>query len=187
MSTGERLLLGAGCGVSLLLGSVFAAWHAPLANQEWKQAGLEAERGSGQWRAIHFLAAECRCSAAVERHLRRRGSRAGWKESVLERGSDGVWRERFAAADGTNEASEAARPEDWAGVEVAPWLVIVSPGGEVVYAGGYDAEPVYETRILAAVEAGRAVERRPVRGCATRQGARREIEIWKWKSWLQSI
>jgi hypothetical protein len=125
------------------------------------------------WLAVHVLSSECACSQRVVAHLLATPRPAGWSEIVLWVGGNDPSSEltrRFDVRRVT--AADLASYE----IEAAPLLVVVSPDGDVRYAGGYTDRkqgPVFhDLEILDAARRAVDLPALPLFGCATSERLR---------------
>ncbi|HZU84843.1 MAG TPA: hypothetical protein VE987_18055 [Polyangiaceae bacterium] len=166
----------------LLVGAGLLARHVvalPVPASDRLAASVDVLRSSasrGRWLAVHVLYAECRCSQRVADHLLSTARPTDWSEMVLWVGSPppaAALDQRFDVR--RIEAIDLARY----GIESAPMLVAVDPGGRVRYAGGYSERkqgPVDDDlRILDAARRTALVASLPVFGCAVSDRLRREL------------
>ena len=118
--------------------------------------------------AVHVLDSECRCSQRVVAHLVETKRPTDVTEVVLWVGPVAPAPELVQRFDVRRvTAAELSRYE----IEAAPLLVVVSPGDEVLYVGGYTDRkqgPVFhDLEVLASARDSRPVEALPLFGCAT--------------------
>lgn len=157
------LVVGAG-----LLARHLVALPAPPSDPRFASAmnGLRSSPGD-RWLAVHVLYGECRCSHRIAAHLAETARPTGWEEVVLWAGTS----EPPAALRRGFEVRRVSRAElaRW-GVEAAPLLAVLDPGGGVRYAGGYTERKqgpvVDDARIFAAAQKSHLVAALPVLGCA---------------------
>jgi hypothetical protein len=134
---------------------------------------LKRPGASRSWLAVHVLSSECPCSQRVVAHLLATPRPPGWSEIVLWVGGNDPSSEltdRFDVRRVT--AADLASFE----IEAAPLLVVVSPDGDVRYAGGYTDRkqgPVFhDLEILAAARGSADLPALPLFGCATSERLR---------------
>jgi hypothetical protein len=133
------------------------------------------------WRAIHILAAGCRCSRGVAEHLAARGKISGLYESALLVGADRGISELIRRSALPLHLITSTEAADRYHVQGAPWLVVIAPDGSVRYAGGYardrNARSGYlDIVIWKAVSEGKTFDSLPAFGCAVGQRVRRAID-----------
>lgn len=181
-----RVLLGAWCVVMLAGGADLLGLHmVPLRGPSMDAVALASAIArvpfaSKGWRMVHVLYADCRCSASVLDHLLERGIVAD-AETIVVIGTASAAdtaRMRARGFEVIETTSAAASAE--LGLEGAPMLVVVRPGGEIAYAGGYTrakrAALVADLGIYRATRAGRVVEPLPIFGCAIDERTRRRTD-----------
>jgi len=129
--------------------------------------GIRAGSETGEWLALHVLAADCGCSRRVLAHLNRRGPESGVRERIL-------WVGGASHPPAVSPGFEVACPtaESLAAehrIEAVPVLAVVAPDGTVRYRGGYTARKqgfdIRDRQIIAAVRNGDFVPALPVYGC----------------------
>jgi hypothetical protein len=144
-------------------------------------AGLRTPGGPG-WLVVHALYAGCRCSERIVDHVLSRPPLPGADEVVLLVGERPDWRARAAAAGRRVVTIEPEALRARLHIESAPLLVIVGPGGDVAYAGGYTRRkqgPVIEdAAIYDAVRGPGHADPLPVLGCAASQRLRDALSLW---------
>jgi hypothetical protein len=199
---GLRALLAAWAVATVAVGAALAALHLPLSGpaHDRLEGAFAAERRpaeAGAWTLVHVLYDRCRCSRRVAEHLASRPRIEGTAERVLLVGGEaadvgagsgeGGW-----GGDGGGLASRLrgaglpvavlSRAELAAryGIEAAPLLVIVSPGGRVAYAGGYSAREgaadIRDVELAAAARAGAGARPLPLFGCAVSRTLQRDVD-----------
>jgi hypothetical protein len=169
------VMVGVGAG---LLAKHVLPFRTPEKNQKL-EASLERLRTvdeQGRWLAIHVLYADCRCSARVADHLASTVRPAGWDEMVLWVGDPApsdVLEARFDVRRIRSDELAAL------GIEAAPLLVALDPGGHVHYAGGYtdrkQGPVIDDRRLLAAARGSDSVPGLPVFGCAVSSRLQNEL------------
>lgn len=130
-----------------------------------------ASKNSGTWTMTHVLGEGCKCSHQVYLYLLERGPQKDLSENVVVLGSMKEEEQQLSARgfkilhrDAREIASEKA-----VGV---PFLLITSPKGEAVYAGGYSSHtikektPLHDLKILASLQGGKPSAEFPIFGCA---------------------
>ncbi len=186
----EQLLVVFACGASIAVGSILAAWHMPVDNAAWSQAAADAPATADAPAAArrkvaavyHVLAAGCGCSERVEQWARRSQQARPAVHVLVRREDGGRWVGR--GLDGT---PSPGLPRALESLRVAPWMIVVDERGETLYAGGYDAPPIYGAEVLAALGRGDVAARRGVRGCAL-SGKTEELAWWMdGKKWWKNL
>lgn len=158
-----------GSGISLVMASL-TSFHTLSFFPDLSLAAKSTEA----WTMTHVLGEGCKCSQQVYKYLLERGPQKDVAENVVILGSMKEEEGRLAARgfkvlhrDAREIASEKA-----VGV---PFLLITSPRGEAVYAGGYTSHtikektPLYDLKILASLQGGKPSEEFPIFGCAVSQ------------------
>ena len=121
---------------------------------------------------IHVLVAECPCSAYTAQALIRRGPLADCRETVWVVGGQSPWESELTRAGFKLQEKAAEQLAKDTGIAGGPWLLILSPAGEIVYSGGYaDQRPrpgiqLQDVALLAAVRRAEKVSDLPAYGCA---------------------
>jgi hypothetical protein len=158
--------------VSVLLGSSLTGLHTPFQTNATGTALLASDFApSSAWRAIHVLSAGCQCSMGVAQHLLERGTIAGLYETVLFAAQNDGLSARLRAAGFRTVAVSGDRLEQKYGLAGAPWLLLVSPSGAIVYQGGYASDALArsgyrDVGLWERVTRGEHPEALPVFGCA---------------------
>lgn len=139
---------------------------------------LRSPSERGRWLAVHVLYSECRCSKRVVDHIVATPRPPDWSEMVLWVGKVEPSAELTARFD-----VRRITPADLAayGVEGAPSLVVVSPDGRVLYAGGYterkQGPAIEDLRIMASAKKGGTPGALPVFGCAVSDRLKSELAL----------
>ncbi len=137
--------------------------------------GVSAGQAHG-FRAVHFLYGPCRCSQRIVDHLVERGPKKPFAESVVIASDDGDFGQRLSRAGFAVTRVTPTELRDKYRIEAAPMMVVVSPGGEILYAGGYtrvkQSADVADVEILEGALAAREHETLPVAGCGVSQRLR---------------
>lgn len=167
---------------SLVIGSVMLASHTPFRANPDGLAFLAHEVGTkpGSWQAIHLLSVSCSCSRGVAEHLIARGPMAHVKEQIVLAGNDATLTQRLAAAGFPVRTMDPEVIANRYHVAGAPWLVFVSPAGDVRYQGGYTpahARNDYrDEQVWASLSSGGSVAPLPVLGCALGKRLQRTLD-----------
>ena len=136
----------------------------------WPDANLAVKRDQ-QWSLTHVLGVDCKCSSVVGEYLIKRGPQANTFENVLILGKDSSLAKRFSEVGyqvQEKDPNELSATEHALGV---PFVIINSPKGPSVYAGGYgdrkvvDGGPIRDLEILEALKGGRTSASFPIFGC----------------------
>lgn len=136
-----------------------------------RPAGTGYQAESRDWVALHALSSECACSRLVLRQLAARAAEPGVRERVLWVTEAGV-PPAVVPAGFEVECMSGGELAERHGIEAAPVLVVLAPGGVVRYRGGYadrkQSLAIQDRAILAALRRGLEVASLPVYGCANR-------------------
>lgn len=187
--TGHRLLLGGWFVLLALVSASLLVRHLvalprpkdqelALALSPFRPDGRTDDAGREQLGLVHVLYAECRCSNLVAEHLCSKPRPAGVVEHVLLVGSDEPLAKKL---DSHGFAVKRVTSEDLAsfGIESAPLFVVLSPTGDVRYAGGYTERKQgllpRDREIVSALREGRDATPFPVFGCAVSDGLKRTL------------
>lgn len=175
----SALLSALGVAVTCATGALLVAFHAPLetnVDSKW----VEGEKLAGQ-SIYHFAADECRCSERLLAYLAARKPKDGASEVVVYIGKRQAIHRQLESAGYELRFEET--PEA-TGVAAAPWLLVRDSGGRIVYSGGYEPAPYWESRILFHVEHRVRQAALPTLGCATSKQMRAENIAFRLKEWL---
>jgi hypothetical protein len=172
---------------SLLIGGLLMASHMPFRANPTGLAAFVRELAptAGRWEAVHLLSASCSCSQAVAEHLIQRGRIPNLSERVILAGQDSKLAQRLAAAGFPVETREPESIASRYKILGAPWLLFVSPHGEIRYQGGYapghERNNFEDVQIWRKLLAGETVSELPVRGCALGPNLQRMIDPFRLK------
>src|SRR5207248_2994071 len=89
--------------------------------------------GTGGWRAIHVLSAECGCSRRIAAYLTRRGALPDLQETVWMVDTEMPGSRELRASGFEADILDRSQFRT-TGV---PWLLFVAPDGRIAYSGGY--------------------------------------------------
>ena len=148
------------------------ASHTPFQANPDGLAYLAREVGNkqGSWQAIHLLSTTCSCSRGVAEHLIARGPMPHLKEQIVLAGIDGTLAQRLLQAGFPVRTLDPEIIANRYHVAGAPWLVFVSPAGDVRYQGGYTPaharNDYQDEQVWAHLASGASVAPLPVLGCA---------------------
>jgi hypothetical protein len=159
---------------TLFAGAFLVASHAPLSStfrEDWLQSAAGRE-------LIHFGSDHCQCSQRLVSYLLTRGAQPGLRETLVWFGPPLPEEDALHAA-GYNVRYESS-PEA-SGIVAAPWLIVRSQQGQVVYSGGYEPAPRWEKRILYNVEHRFRQASLSTTGCATSRQIRAASTALRWK------
>ncbi len=178
----SSVLVALGLLVSGLGGAMLMAFHAPLYNHV-RDSWLAEEPVAGRT-VYHFLTEDCRCSERLIEHLASRHPRTGQHEVVVWMGKK-QHRLNELASLGYEVRSES--DVEQSGVLAAPWLLVREANGRVVYSGGYEPAPHWESRILFHIDHRTRQASLPTTGCATSRAMRAESLLLRLKDYLKSL
>jgi hypothetical protein len=168
--------------LSLVVGSVLLASHTPFQANPDGLSYLARQVGTarGTWQAIHLLSTTCSCSRGVAEHLIKRGPMAQVNEHIVLAGSDAALANRLRLAGFPVEIMSPETVATHYHIAGAPWLVFVSPQGDVRYQGGYTpahARNNYQDeQIWSDLRSGRTADSLPVLGCALGKRLQRTLD-----------
>lgn len=181
------LLLALWVTAIVLAGAVLMSQHQPFRVAEKVPLALLRPSPPGSWRAVHILSGSCGCSQRVMEHLVHRHPLNGFEEEVT------------VIDDGTPYLPDSPRllvqlqnaqipvrhlrledlPRD-AGLYGVPMLVVVSPPGRILYAGGYGT-PENDVKLLQRLRAGQHPAPLAVVGCAVGRTLQRKVDPFQVK------
>ena len=156
------------------------ARHNQVAPPDLHSAFARLQADSSQRLLVHVIATDCSCAQRLTRHLLQRPRLAGTVEVLLLVGPDATWRPLAEATGVAVHRVDAATLQQRYGLDAAPVLVALAPGGRIDYIGGYfdhpaALHPLDESIHARWVGAGGAPAALPVYGCAVSADLRR----WK--------
>jgi hypothetical protein len=131
-----------------------------------------ASIADGNWRAEHYIAADCPCSGAVATSLLQRAPEPSMHEHVTIIGSDPAMENALRSAGYIVGQLDRETLNATSSVQGAPWLMVYGPEGKVSYSGGYSMRrpgrgtAIEDQRIFAALRSGESVDSLPAYGCA---------------------
>lgn len=176
-------------GLALLaMGSLGASHTAALPAHNGVQALSRVHGAFRQLQAdrskrllVHVVASDCDCAQRLVRHLLQRPRLAGTAEMLLLVGPDAAWLPLAQAAGVAIQQVDAGTLQQTYGLDAAPVLVALAPGGRIDYIGGYFDHPAalhpldesIHARWVADTAAPAAL---PVYGCAVSDGLRRSVD-----------
>lgn len=164
-------------GLSLVVQSTLMASHwytlpsPDRADPELGEAlaALVPEAEQESWTAVHVLYSACRCSQRVFDHLFESARPDGLYEVVLLVGDDASVQARAGAAGFDVITLSPTDLEERFGIVSAPLLLVMSPGGELRYAGGYTERKqgyaIEDREVIEALQSGAAPSELPLYGC----------------------
>ena len=173
-------------GASLLIDHLISLPEPAAADPTFQQA-LARQRPAdarGHWWVVHVIADGCGCSRRVLDHLiagHRPGDLVERVVFVTQHPRDAApTLAELALAGFTVDVVEPEALVARYGVEAAPLLIAVDPGGTLRYAGGYtrrkQAADIRDLDILAALRRGEPVEPLPAFGCAVGAHLRSKLD-----------
>ena len=135
----------------------------------------------GQRLLVHVIATDCSCAQRLTRHLLQRPRLAGTVEVLLLVGPDAAWQPLAEAAGVAIHRVDAATLQQRYGLDAAPVLVALAPGGRIDYLGGYFDHPAALHPLDESIHArwaggAGAPAALPVYGCAVSDSLRRSID-----------
>jgi hypothetical protein len=186
-----RALFGLWLIASMAAAASLTAWHALTLPVAARTVPSVADR-DGKWTLTHYLSTDCICSRAVAAYLIGRGPREEVAEEVLLIDSDDAARDAALSQSLRQHRFRVRNLSAWDastayGVQGVPQLEIASPGGEILFRGGYrerGAAPgaFSDLRALAALTAHQPAPVLPILGCATTQRLRGLLDPLRLKS-----
>lgn len=130
-----------------------------------------AVKTSSSWSLTHVLGPGCKCSQRVYQYLLERGPQSSVEEVVVLLGEMKGEEKRLQERGFQVQPREARELASEKAVGV-PFLLITSPAGDAVYAGGYSHQtlradsPVRDLEILDSLRGGKTPQEFPIFGCA---------------------
>lgn len=169
---------------SLMVGHWVSLPHPDLGDETMQRA-MDHLRQSAQhrsWTVVHFLGADCRCSARVADDLLGRLPTEGVDHHIVLIGEDeDLARRARARAIGLDSLSSDRASAEW-NVQAAPLLLIADASGGLRYVGGYtdrkQSLAVQTDDILERLQRGDSVDPLPVLGCGTTSTLRETLDPW---------
>ncbi|MBO9666704.1 MAG: hypothetical protein J7501_07800 [Bdellovibrio sp.] len=163
---------------TLLLVSQFYGWHL----MSFSALPSLGQKQQATWGLTHVVSAECKCSAKVIDYLIARGPSADAKEEIVVLGPMPA---QAQALKDKGYSLRALKPEEMTddishlGV---PFLLISTPQGDNVYAGGYseksvqDGSPIRDLEILHSLQGKGTAKSFPIFGCAVSRRLQKVID-----------
>ncbi len=167
---------------SLLMVSQFYGWHL----MSFAALPTLAQKDSGHWTLTHVVSESCKCSAKVVEYLIQRGPQKDLNEEVLIIGHPPQVTELHQRGFKTRELNPDDLKEDISKLGV-PFLLITTPKGDTVYAGGYseksvqDGSPIKDLEILQSLQGTRTVASFPIFGCAVSRKLQKIVDPFSMK------
>jgi hypothetical protein len=137
---------------------------------------------NGSWQAVHILKADCPCSESVSKYLLKRGPQKDLNEQIWMMGENATWETSLKQSGFVVQHHDAEQVAAQLGVQGGPWLLIISPKGEVAYSGGYAPQRpgpstvICDLALWQAVSHGHTVQAYPAYGCAASCWLRKTID-----------
>lgn len=159
--------------VTIPLASVMA-WHlVPLPVPESRDA-VHFSTETGEWLAVHVFVAGCPCSSSVAEQVASRAPLPGGREMFAVLGTDDALTSTLddSHLQPLPDSDRIALQTQLTG---GPCLLVLSPDGKVVYAGGYSPRPpnrltpIEDRQIWEEIRNGMVPAVRPMFGCAASQ------------------
>lgn len=163
--------------------SFLSAWHKTDFSTPQTNVNKQYETLS-QWRLIHLLGGECKCSEYITDYLVSRKPQANVLEKIV------IFDDLKMFAPRLKRAGYEVEVQDYSQMKIEdapvgiPLLLVVSPAGRVVYEGGYSDQMINPTtefqdlNKLKDATNNREVASLPAYGCAISK---------KYKKWLDPM
>jgi hypothetical protein len=146
-------------------------------------AAVDATRAPderGRWLAVHVMCTDCGCSQLLMTHLVTRRALPDVRERIVLVGHDEAFAKRARNAGFGFEEVTAEELALRYRAESAPMLLVASPAGKLLYAGGYadrkrgpDAKDV---DVIRGLLGGERVEKLPLFGCAVSKKLQKDLD-----------
>ncbi|WP_413558366.1 hypothetical protein [Bdellovibrio sp. HCB209] len=153
---------------TLALVSQFYGWHL----MTFSSTPTLAAKQNGEWTLTHVLSESCKCSAKVMAYLKSRGPEKSVNEEIVLLGRAPANTQDLVAQGFTvRHLNPEEIKEDISKLGV-PFLLVTTPKGDTVYAGGYseksvqDGSPIRDLEILGSLQGKGTVQNFPIFGCA---------------------
>jgi hypothetical protein len=167
---------------SLLMVSQFYGWHA----MSFSALPTLAQKQGGAWTLTHVVSESCKCSAKVVEYLLKRGPEKDVNEEILIIGHPPQITELHQRGFKTRALNPDDLKEDITKLGV-PFLLITTPKGDTVYAGGYseksvqDGSPIKDLEILNSLQGKGTVASFPIFGCAVSRKLQKIVDPFSMK------
>lgn len=172
-------LLAVVAGGTLMAGHTYTLPH-PLATDPALAAALAPFATGPRWTLVHVLYGRCRCSHAILDEIAEGPRPPDVAEVVLAVDPPADWAARLGRRGVTLVVTDQAGLKRDYGIEAAPLLVVLAPGGGVAYSGGYTSRKqgpdIEDLAIVAALRSRAVPQTLPVYGCATARELARAID-----------
>ncbi|MEK2687766.1 hypothetical protein [Bdellovibrio sp. GT3] len=174
-----------GCWALGTLGLVsqFYGWHL----MSFSSNTSLSSKQPGAWTLTHVLSEDCKCSEAVMANLLKRGPHPDTHEEVVLLGKS-LKDSQALVAKGfpVRHMKPEELQEDISKLGV-PFLLISTPKGDTVYAGGYseksikDGSPIRDLEILNSLQGKGTVKNFPIFGCAVSRKLQKIVDPFSMK------
>jgi hypothetical protein len=167
---------------SLFMVSQFYGWHM----MSFSALPSLAQSQGGQWTLTHVVSESCKCSAKVVEYLLTRGPEKDANEEILVIGHPPQITELHQRGFKTRALDPDDLKEDISKLGV-PFLLITTPKGDTVYAGGYseksvqDGSPIRDLEILRSLQGSGNVANFPIFGCAVSRKLQKIVDPFSMK------
>ena len=167
----------------VLAGGIMMSFHQPFRPPDDRILKLADNPVNPGWRALHVLSGSCSCSQGIMQHLLELHTVDGISEQIIFidgpepylAESSGLLDHLHHQGFSVKHIAEANVPLD-SGLGGVPLLVVTSPSGQVVYAGGYGSSSAQDSSLLQQIRFGHPPKALPVVGCAIGSRLRRQID-----------
>ncbi|WP_413575602.1 hypothetical protein ACLVWU_14720 [Bdellovibrio sp. HCB290] len=168
---------------TLGLVSQFYGWHLMSYSSNTSLASTQP----GQWSVTHVLSESCKCSEKIFEYLIKRGPATDVHEEVILLGKPPVELPSLIAKGFVIRQLDPNEIKDDISKLGVPFLLITTPKGDTVYAGGYsekpvkDGGPVRDLEILNSLQGKGAVANFPIFGCAVSRKLQKLVDPFSMK------
>ena len=134
----------------------------------------------GRWLAVHVMYEDCGCSQRLMTYLLSRRALPDVRERIVLVGHDEALAKRAREAGFAFEELDAEELQRRYRAESAPMLLVASPTGKLLYAGGYAdrkrGPATKDVEVLHHLMRGERVEKLPLFGCAVSQKLQEDLD-----------
>ncbi|WP_413585119.1 hypothetical protein [Bdellovibrio sp. HCB274] len=168
---------------TLGLVSQFYGWHLMSFSSNTSLASKQA----GAWSITHVLSESCKCSEQVMENLIQRGPASDVHEEVILLGKPPIQLQSLIGKGFTVRQMDPNELKEDISKLGVPFLLITTPKGETVYAGGYsekpvkDGGPIRDLEILASLQGKGVVKNFPIFGCAVSRKLQKLVDPFSMK------